>query len=222
MKWMERRMKRTREQFVYGEATRKEEWRENNRGSQFLSLPVAAPSVAERARNLAPKFMQFMLAASLMEWYLQTRTNTSINYKTILPLGAVFLQRRFHALFPTLIHPLIPPPISPIYRATSLFLPSFYTSTTNFWSPAFPCNLENDRAEPRASQIFDTRRLGERKEKDAVFRTRPSGWRAAAVDGNGNRGTKRRWIQSWIGGAKGRRSEGGGARTGLEAGLVGD
>lgn len=47
-----------------------------------------------------------MLAASLMEWYLQTRTNTSINYKTILPLGAVFLQRAsFHALFPTLIHP---------------------------------------------------------------------------------------------------------------------
>ncbi|KOC69606.1 hypothetical protein WH47_05549, partial [Habropoda laboriosa] len=30
----------------------------------------------------------FMLAAPLMEWYLQTRTNTPINYKTILPLQA--------------------------------------------------------------------------------------------------------------------------------------
>lgn len=34
-------------------------------------------------------------------------------------------------------YPPRPSSISPIYRATSLFLPSFYTST-NFWSPAFP------------------------------------------------------------------------------------
>ncbi|EGI62512.1 hypothetical protein G5I_09192 [Acromyrmex echinatior] len=34
----------------------------------------------------APKFVQFVLAAALMEWYLQTRTNTPINYKTILVL----------------------------------------------------------------------------------------------------------------------------------------
>ncbi|KYN23021.1 hypothetical protein ALC57_04805 [Trachymyrmex cornetzi] len=36
----------------------------------------------------APKFVQFVLAAALMEWYLQTRTNTPINYKTILVLQA--------------------------------------------------------------------------------------------------------------------------------------
>lgn len=45
------------------------------------------------------------------------------------------------------------------------------------------------------------------------------GWRAAAVDGNGNRGTRRRWIQSWIGGAWGRNGRQGWWR---EVWLVGD
>ncbi|EZA56204.1 hypothetical protein X777_03536 [Ooceraea biroi] len=43
----------------------------------------------EETRNLgrarAPKFVQFVLVAALMEWYLQTRTNSPINYKTISP-----------------------------------------------------------------------------------------------------------------------------------------
>lgn len=111
-----------------------------------------------------------MLAASLMEWYLQTRTNTSINYKTILLLEAVFL--RFHALFPTLIHPALPPSRQSIAQPASSSPLS--TRRPTFDHPHSPCNLENDRAEPRASQIFDTRRL-ERKERDAVFRIRPSG-----------------------------------------------
>lgn len=70
-------------------------------------------------------------------------------------------------------------PIPPIYRATSLSPPPPLSTRRRrtFDHPHSPCNLENDRAEPRASQIFDTRRLG-RKEKDAVFRIRPSrGWK---------------------------------------------
>lgn len=64
----------------------------------------------------------------------------------------------------SIAQPASPPPLSTRRRRT-------------FDHPHSPCNLENDRAEPRASQIFDTRRLG-RKEKDAVFRIRPSrGWK---------------------------------------------
>jgi len=36
-------------------------------------------------RMRAPKFVQFVIVAALMEWYLQTRTNSPINYKTISP-----------------------------------------------------------------------------------------------------------------------------------------
>lgn len=115
-----------------------------------------------------------MLAASLMEWYLQTRTNTSINYKTILQavsLSPMPIPRALPYPYPLLppsrqsiAQPVSPPPLSTRRRRT-------------FDHPHSPCNLENDRAEPRASQIFDTRRLG-RKEKDAVFRIRPSrGWK---------------------------------------------
>lgn len=125
-----------------------------------------------------------------MEWYLQTRTNTPINYKTILPLQASrpsstapkadpralpHNHRRFHPLSSNpLRSPIdsstVPPPLPrppPIYRLSyqriSPPAPPFYTSTTNFWSPAFPCNLENDRAELRASQIFDTRKPGKKR-----------------------------------------------------------
>jgi len=33
--------------------------------------------------------VQFVLVAALMEWYLQTRTNSPINYKTISPPAGV-------------------------------------------------------------------------------------------------------------------------------------
>ena len=56
---------------------------------------------------------------------------------------------------------LLPEPTG--FSSPSRHRAGFYTSTTNFWSPAFPCNLENDRAEPRASQIFDTRKPGKKR-----------------------------------------------------------
>lgn len=76
-----------------------------------------------------------MLAAALMEWYLQTRTNTPINYKTILllqasrpsstapkadPRALPHSHRRFHPLSSNpLRSPIdsstVPPP-PPIYR----------------------------------------------------------------------------------------------------------
>lgn len=103
-----------------------------------------------------------MLAAPLMEWYLQTRTNTPINYKTILVLQASRASCSLEADLPASI-------ASSRIRSnrrssTTVGAFPFSTSTTNFWSPAFPCNLENDPAEPRASQIFDTR--GAEEEKD--------------------------------------------------------
>lgn len=218
---MEWRMKR-REQFVY-EVKRRGRRREQSRLS--ISLTSGCCTVGSRKSSKLGPEVHVVHARGITNGMVFTNANKHFYQlqndspaRGCLPPTRL-LPRALPYPYPS------PPHLSPIYRATSLFLPSFYTSTTNFWSPAFPCNLENDRAEPRASQIFDTRRLGERKEKDAVFRTRPSGWRAAAVDGNGNRGTKRqRWIQSWIGGAKGVEEErgGGGARTGLEAGLVGD
>lgn len=75
-----------------------------------------------------------------MEWYLQTRTNTPINYKTIL-------------LLQTPRAPTGPPqgrdprrrdvvPASPAPSASSI---------PNFWSPAFSCNLEEDRGRPPLS-----------------------------------------------------------------------
>lgn len=152
-----------------------------------------------------------MLAASLMEWYLQTRTNTSINYKTILPLEA--------------------PPTTPIPRASSLPLstlpPSRQSIATSLFLPLF-LHVDDELLITRIPRVISrtivpspglrkylTLEGLDRKEKDAVFRTRPS--RMTAVDGNGNRGTKRRWIQSWIGGVerrgRSRRGRGGGGKN---------
>lgn len=62
--------------------------------------------------------------------------------------------------FPTLIHPSS---ISPIYRNQPLPPPLSTRRRRTFDHPHSPCNLENDRAEPRASQIFDTRKLGKER-----------------------------------------------------------
>ena len=74
-----------------------------------------------------------MLAAALMEWYLQTRTNTPINYKTILLLQASGgpsstapegRSARSTAHPPPSFPPFIlspspsPPPLSPINRSS--------------------------------------------------------------------------------------------------------
>lgn len=87
-----------------------------------------------------------MFSGALMEWYLQTRTNTPINYKTILlVLGRLCRARKSRLwqsspwvhLASQCLASILPPFQSPLV--------SLAETKRNFWLPASSCNLWKDR-----------------------------------------------------------------------------
>lgn len=123
-----------------------------------------------------------MLAASLMEWYLQTRTNTSINYKTILQAVSLSPMPIPRALpYP---YPLLPPSRQSIAQPASP-PPLFLHVDDELLITRIPRVISRTIVPSPGLRKYLTLEGWEGKK-----RTRSSE-SDRAVDGNGNRGNKK-------------------------------